>query len=87
MSALLLSVLLKMTSKLEARKGADPHLVVQAIAQEMLAEMEPDAKTDMFYALVDRRSFEMRFLRLGNVMAIFLLASLYWVDVGSVAVA
>ena len=24
----------------------------------------------MFYALIDRRSFEMRFLRLGNVMAI-----------------
>lgn len=70
MSALLLGVLLKMTGKLEARKGADPHLVVQAIAQEMMAEMEPDAKTDMFYALIDRRSFEMRFLRLGNVMAI-----------------
>lgn len=71
MSALLLSVLLKMTGKLEARKGADPHLVVQQIAQEMMAEMEPDAKTDLFYALIDRRSFEMRFLRLGNVMAIF----------------
>lgn len=70
MSALLLSVLLKMTGKLEARKGADPHLVVQAIAQEMAGEMEPDAKVDMFYALVDRRSFEMRFLRLGNIIAI-----------------
>jgi sigma-B regulation protein RsbU (phosphoserine phosphatase) len=70
MSALLLSVLLKMTSKLEARKGADPHLVVQAIAQEMLSEMEADSKTDLFYGLVDRRSYELRFLRLGNVMAI-----------------
>lgn len=71
MSALLLSVLLKMTGKLEARKGTDPHLIVQSIAQEMMLEMEPDGKTDLFYALIDRRSFEMRFLRLGNVMAIF----------------
>lgn len=70
MSALLLSVLLKMTGKLEARKGAEPHLVVQNIAQEMMEEIEPDAKTDLFYALIDRRSFEMRFLRLGNVLAI-----------------
>jgi serine phosphatase RsbU (regulator of sigma subunit) len=59
-----------MTGKLEARKGAEPHLVVQSIAQEMMDEIEPDAKTDLFYALIDRRSFEMRFLRLGNVMAI-----------------
>lgn len=70
MSALLLSVLLKMTGKLEARKGAEPHLVVQTIAQEMMEEIESDAKTDLFYALIDRRSFEMRFLRLGNIMAI-----------------
>lgn len=70
MSALLLSVLLKMTGKLEARKGAEPHLVVQNIAQEMIEDMEPEAKIDMFYALVDRRSFEMRYLRLGNVIPI-----------------
>lgn len=70
MSALLLSVLLKMSGKLEARKGAEPHLIAQMVVDEMMKEMEPGATTDLFYALVDRRSFEMRFVRLGQVIAI-----------------
>jgi phosphoserine phosphatase RsbU/P len=70
MSALLLGVLLKMTGKLEARKGAEPHQIVQNIATEMMPEMEKDASTDLFYALIDRRSYEMRFVRQGNVIAV-----------------
>ena len=70
MSALLLGVLLKMTGKLEARRGSEPHQVVESIAEEMKAEMEKDATTDLFYALIDRRSYEMRFVRQGNVYAV-----------------
>lgn len=70
MSALLLGVLLKMTGKLEARKNAEPHQIVLNMFQELLPDMEKDATTDLFYALIDRRSYEMRFVRQGNVIAI-----------------
>jgi sigma-B regulation protein RsbU (phosphoserine phosphatase) len=70
MSALLLSVLLKMTSQLEARRGSDPHLVMQEMFAQLKEHLSPGDEADMFYALVDRRNFEMRFVRSGNLIAL-----------------
>lgn len=70
MSALLLGVLLKMTSQLEARKGSDPHTVMNEMHAQIHEHLSPGDEADMFYALVDRRNFEMRFVRSGNLIAL-----------------
>lgn len=69
MSALLLSVLLKLTGELEARRSSDPGLVVQKIATELHANMSDKDQADLFYGVVDRRTFEMSYCRLGQVGA------------------
>jgi len=71
MSALLLSVLLNITAKMEARKGAEPHKIVKLIHDELATSLTPDDKADLFYALIDRRSFEMSYLNLGGVVAMY----------------
>lgn len=68
MSALLLSVLLKMTGRLEARKGTAPHLIMRMIAEELQPSIESSAdQADIFYGLFDRRSFELSFCKVGNI--------------------
>lgn len=70
MSALLLSVLLKMTSQLESRRGSDPHQVLAQMKEELTENMGSSDQADIFYSLVDRRNFEMRFVRAGEVVAL-----------------
>ncbi len=70
MSALLLGVLLKMTSQLEARRGSDPHMVMDEMFAQLKEHMSETDQADMFYALVDRRNFDMKFVRSGNLIAL-----------------
>lgn len=70
MSALLLSVLLKMTGQIESRKGSDPHAVLTDMTAQLREHMAPEDQADVFYALVDRRNYEMRFNRAGTVVAL-----------------
>jgi sigma-B regulation protein RsbU (phosphoserine phosphatase) len=71
MSALLLGVMLKMTSQLEARKGSDPHLVMASMFDQIKEHLSAEDKADMFYALIDRRSYEMRFVRAGQMVVLY----------------
>ncbi|NJL24751.1 MAG: serine/threonine-protein phosphatase [Calothrix sp. SM1_5_4] len=70
MSALLLGVLLKMTSQLEAKKGSEPHQVLADMLEQLKANLTPTDQADIFYSLIDRRSYEMRFVRAGKVIAL-----------------
>jgi len=70
MSGLLLSVLLKMTGQLEARKGSDPHVVMSDMHAQLKENMDSQDQADMFYALIDRRNFEMRYVRAGSLIAL-----------------
>lgn len=70
MSALLLSVLLRMTGQLEARKGSEPHQVVQEMAGQLQTNMAEEDQADLFYALIDRRNFDMRFVSAGRLVAL-----------------
>ncbi len=70
MSALLLSVLLKMTGQIEARKGSDPHVVLHDMHAQLKENMDHLDLADMFYALIDRRNFEMRFVRAGELIVL-----------------
>lgn len=69
MSALLMSVLLKLTRQMEARKGADPHIVARQIIDDLLPNMEMPDRAELFYGLFDRRSFELTYCRIGQVFA------------------
>jgi sigma-B regulation protein RsbU (phosphoserine phosphatase) len=71
MSALFLSVLLKMTGQLEARRGADPHIVLQKMIDELLPNMQQGKdRASLFYGVIDRRTFEMQYCQLGNNAAL-----------------
>ena len=71
MSALLLSVLLKMSGQLEARRGAEPHVVLQKMVSELLPSMQAGKdRASIFYAVIDRRTFEMQYCQIGNNVAL-----------------
>jgi sigma-B regulation protein RsbU (phosphoserine phosphatase) len=71
MSALLLSVLLKLTSRMEARTGAQPDQILQTIIQEISVGSQPGDTADIFYSLMDRRNFVLHYSLLGNITALY----------------
>lgn len=66
MSALFLTVLLKLSSQIEARKGKAAHHVVEAMIKEIAPQMAEADQSSIFYAVIDRRSFEMQYCHIGN---------------------
>jgi sigma-B regulation protein RsbU (phosphoserine phosphatase) len=70
MSALLLSVLLKMTGQIESKRGSEPHEVLRDMQEQLVENLTEQDRADIFYALIDRRNFEMRFVRAGEVIAL-----------------
>ncbi len=70
MSALFLSVLLKMTGQLEARKGTPPDKILQMMAKELVPTVQNSDQANVFYAVVDRRSFELTYSGAGRVIAL-----------------
>lgn len=75
MSALLLSVLLKMTGQIESRRGSEPHQVLADMHSQLLEHMTDGDEADIFYALIDRRNFELKYVRAGQVVALHQNAS------------
>ncbi|OFZ19569.1 MAG: hypothetical protein A2Z20_08370 [Bdellovibrionales bacterium RBG_16_40_8] len=70
MSALLLSVLLKFTARMEARRGSEPHVMMKLIADELLPNIEKSDQADIFFGLFDRRSFSLLYAGVGDVLAL-----------------
>jgi phosphoserine phosphatase RsbU/P len=70
MSALLLSVLLKFTGRMEARRGSEPHLMLKSIADELKTNIQGNDSADIFYGLFDRRQFSLAYSKLGEVTAL-----------------
>jgi sigma-B regulation protein RsbU (phosphoserine phosphatase) len=77
MSSLFLSVLLRMTGQLEARKGAGPDRILELMAKELVPTIQSADQANVFYAVIDRRSFEMTYSGAGRVIAL-----LYCFDTG-----
>jgi len=69
MSALLLSVLIKLSSQIEARKGMSAEKVLMSIAKEVLPQARPPDRSHIFYGIVDRRSFELSYSMMGDIAA------------------
>jgi len=67
MSALFLSVLIKMSSQIEARKGMPPNQVLSQMAKELVPNIENQDSASVFYGVMDRRSFEFNFSVVGSM--------------------
>lgn len=70
MSALFLSVLLRMTGQLEARKGTPPDRILELMGKELLPNIDGTAKASVFYGVIDRRGFDMTFAGAGRVIGL-----------------
>jgi sigma-B regulation protein RsbU (phosphoserine phosphatase) len=65
-----LSVLLKLTGKIEARRGAEPHRILELVASEVTSAIRPGESADLFYGVVDRRSFELNYAKTKGLVAL-----------------
>jgi sigma-B regulation protein RsbU (phosphoserine phosphatase) len=72
MSALFLSVLIKLSSQIEARKGMSAELVLAQMAKELVPSVENLDTASVFYGVMDRRSFEFNFSSSGALMSFLL---------------
>lgn len=77
LTAMLLSVLLKLTSQLEAKQEGDPQSILQRILKELKNEEDGTESTDaidLFYGRVDRRHLQFQYARSGVTYAFHLSA-------------
>lgn len=70
MSALFLSVLMKMTYEIEELRSRDPGLVMGEILQELRTQSQPKDQAAVFYGVFDRRKFQMTYCNIGQHLAI-----------------
>jgi phosphoserine phosphatase RsbU/P len=70
MSALLLSVLLKFTGRLEARRSAEPNLMLKQIEADLRPMMAKQDSADLFYGVFDRRQFSLAYSLVGDLIAL-----------------
>lgn len=68
MSALFLSVLMKLSAQMEARKGAEPDQVIKQMAMEIVPNIQKSDTASLFYGVVDRRNYELRYCSIGGLM-------------------
>lgn len=74
MSALLMSVLLKISSRIQSKQALPPHKMMESLAQELRPQLQDKDLANIFYGVIDRRSFELSYCSMGNTCA-FLQAS------------
>ncbi len=67
MSALFLSVLLKMTGQLAARRGQEPDELIRALVDDLRPQMNPNDSAHLFYGVVDRRHFHIEVCQAGGL--------------------
>lgn len=69
MSALFLSVLLRFSGQLEARRGMDPAELVNLMAKELTPQIQNQDTASLFYGVVDRRNYELKYCLAGRLPA------------------
>lgn len=67
MSALFMSVLMKYTAQLEAKKGMDPAQVIELLAMEIAPQIQKNETASLFYGVVDRRNFSLHYSCIGKL--------------------
>ncbi|MBC7421607.1 MAG: SpoIIE family protein phosphatase [Bdellovibrio sp.] len=72
MSASFLSLILKVSHVLEAKKGNPPDRILQGIAEDLKPLAGPNDLTHAFYAVIDRRDYSLKFCSAGNIGAYYM---------------
>lgn len=67
MSALLLSVLIKVSTQIEARKGLQPHQLISILSDEMKSSCSENDHASIFYGVVDKRDDTLNYCSVGYV--------------------
>ena len=67
MSALFLSLILKISHVLEAKKGNSPDKILQQIGEEIKKTATQNDHTSAFYAVIDRRDYSLQFCSVGKI--------------------
>ncbi len=67
MSALFLSVLMKMSAQIEARRGMEPDQVIAHMAAEIVPNIQKQETASVFYGIVDRRNYELKYSCVGSI--------------------
>lgn len=75
MSALFLSVLMKMTYEIEDQQSKDPGQVMTGILGELRAQSKPEDQASVFYGVFDRRKFQLTYCNVGQPLAVYYQAS------------
>ncbi len=70
MSALFLSVLMKMTYEIEDSKNTTPAEVVGEILEDLKEQCKPQDNAALFYGMFDRRKFQLSYCNVGQPLAI-----------------
>jgi phosphoserine phosphatase RsbU/P len=69
MASLFLSVLLKLTTNIEAKKGMEPNDVLIRMTKEIQANLKADDLANVIYMVIDRRRYDLAFSRAGGGFA------------------
>ncbi len=67
MSALFLSLILKVTHLMEAKKGLAPEKVLEQIGTELKSTAATKDETQAFYGVIDRRDLTLNFCAVGRI--------------------
>lgn len=67
MSALLLSVIIKISSRMESRRALDPSQVLHNLATEVMPYIQNSDYASIFYAVVDRSTMQMTYSQAGQI--------------------
>ena len=66
-SALFLTILIKMNAQVESRRGLEAHEMVKELADQLKSQIMAKDKVSLFYGIVDKRSYELSYCAVGNV--------------------
>ncbi len=69
-SALLLSILLRLSGPLKTKKGGAPAEVIKTLSDELRQTMQPKDDCHLFYGQVDRSSFSFTYCIAGDMVAL-----------------
>lgn len=69
MSALFLSVLIKISSQIEARRGLEPHQMINKLVKEIVPQAQAMDKSSLFYGVIDKRSYDLKYCSVGNIQS------------------
>lgn len=66
LSALFLSVLIKISTSSESRHTGAPHEMMSKLIDELQSQMGPDDRLSLYYGIVDKRNYELSYCHVGN---------------------